>query len=45
MGGAIEYVLPLLKTLLKQHDKPGHHVCLNDPFRLMDDVNDLPMVS
>jgi hypothetical protein len=45
MGGAKCYILPFLKTLLREHQGPGHSVDLRDPFMLMDGVNELPMLS
>ena len=45
MGGAIETMLPLLKTLLNAHKGPTHVVTVIDPFLLLEGVNELPMVS
>lgn len=45
MGGASEFILPILKTILKQHNGPGHVLDVKDPFMLLDGVNEMPMVS
>jgi hypothetical protein len=46
MGGAIEYIIPMLKTFMKKHrGQPGHELHISDPHLLLHDTSELPLLS